>query len=118
MNNESTPTNGESPYVLARHLNIGYNSEIIVPDVSFELGPGQAVALIGTNGSGKSTLLKTIVGLLPPLGGQLFVFGKPPGANPIRIAYLGQFHASGFILPLQAIDVVSKRQVNVAVHYD
>jgi ABC-type Mn2+/Zn2+ transport system ATPase subunit len=30
----------------------------------------------------------------------------PPGRNPRRIAYLGQFHASGFILPLRAVDVV------------
>ncbi len=30
----------------------------------------------------------------------------PPGANPRRIAYLGQFHASGFVLPLRVVDVV------------
>ncbi len=101
-----TPTSGSAPYVLAKHLNIGYSGEIVVPDISFELGQGQAVALIGTNGSGKSTLLKTIVGLLPPFGGHLSVFGMPPGANPRRIAYLGQFHASGFVLPLRVVDVV------------
>ncbi len=95
-----------TPYIQANHLSIGYPSETIVPDISFELRAGQAVALIGTNGSGKSTLLKTVVGLLPPLGGQLSVFGMPPGGNHPRIAYLGQFHASGFILPIRAIDVV------------
>jgi ABC-type Mn2+/Zn2+ transport system ATPase subunit len=96
----------EGPYIRADHLDIGYTNETVVADVSFELPPGQAIALIGTNGSGKSTLLKTIVGLLPPLGGRIMVFGAPPGANAVRIAYLGQFHASGFILPLRAIDVV------------
>ena len=95
-----------SSYILARNLNIGYAKEIIVPDVTFDLGPGQAFALIGTNGSGKSTLLKTIVGLLPPMGGQLAIFGVTPGSNHRRIAYLGQFHASGFVLPIRAIDVV------------
>jgi len=95
-----------APYVVAKHLNIGYGNEIVVADINFELGLGQAVALIGTNGSGKSTLLKTIVGLLPPMGGQLSVFGMPPGNNHHRIAYLGQFHASGFVLPIRAIDVV------------
>ena len=93
-------------YVLARHLNIGYSNEVVVADISFELRQGQAIALIGTNGSGKSTLLKTIVGLLSPLGGQVSVFGMPPGSNHPRIAYLGQFHASGFVLPLRAVDVV------------
>ncbi len=56
-----TPTSGSAPYVLAKHLNIGYSGEIVVPDISFELGQGQAVALIGTNGSGKSTLLKPLL---------------------------------------------------------
>lgn len=92
--------------VVAKNLNIGYDSEAIVTGVNFEIGPGEAIALIGTNGSGKSTLLKTIVGLIAPLGGQLSVFGQRPGANPVRIAYLGQFHPSGFVLPIRAIDVV------------
>jgi ABC-type Mn2+/Zn2+ transport system ATPase subunit len=92
--------------IQARHLNIGFSGEVVVPDISFDVGKGEAFALIGTNGSGKSTLLKTIVGLQPPLGGQLRIFGMPPGANQRRIAYLGQFHRSGFVLPLRAIDVV------------
>jgi ABC-type Mn2+/Zn2+ transport system ATPase subunit len=92
--------------VMARNLNIGYSGETIVSDINFELNKGQAIALIGTNGSGKSTLLRTIVNLLTPISGQITVFGRPPGNDPARIAYLGQFHTSGFILPLRAIDVV------------
>jgi ABC-type Mn2+/Zn2+ transport system ATPase subunit len=101
-----TRSTENTPYVLAEHLSVGYFNEAVVADISFELRQGQAIALIGTNGSGKSTLLKTIVGLLPPLGGQLSVFGMHPGSNPRRIAYLGQFHASGFVLPLRAVDIV------------
>lgn len=97
---------GINPYIRARNLNIGYGSEMVVRDLNFDVMPGEAIALIGTNGSGKSTLLKTIVGLLPPKGGHLSVLGSPPGTNPRRLAYLGQFHAAGFILPLRAIDVV------------
>jgi ABC-type Mn2+/Zn2+ transport system ATPase subunit len=93
-------------YVTAKDLNVGYANEVIVSDINFELNAGEALALIGTNGSGKSTLLKTIVGLIPPMGGNLSIFGMPLANNYRRIAYLGQFHHSGFVLPIRAIDVV------------
>ncbi|MFH0769581.1 MAG: metal ABC transporter ATP-binding protein [Chloroflexota bacterium] len=99
-------TSNGTPFVAAENLNIGYSNEVIVEGINFELGSGEAFALIGTNGSGKSTLLKTIVGLLPTMGGRLSVFGTPPGKNHERIAYLGQFHRTGFVLPLRTIDVV------------
>jgi ABC-type Mn2+/Zn2+ transport system ATPase subunit len=100
------PANVKNLYLQAELLDIGYSSDVVVADISFELRPGEAFGLIGTNGCGKSTLLKTIVGLLPSLGGRLAVFGTPPGKNHSRIAYLGQFHSSGFVLPIRAIDVV------------
>ena len=96
----------KTSYVEARDLSIGFDSRVVVAGITFELPQGQALALIGTNGSGKSTLLKTIVGLLPPISGGVKVFGSRPGGNARRIAYLGQFHASGFVLPLRVIDVV------------
>ena len=104
---DTPPEGGDDAQVIqARHLNVGYTSEAIVSDINFELKAGQAIALIGTNGSGKSTLLRTIVGLLSPMDGEITIFGMPPGRLPRRIAYLGQFHSSGFILPLRAIEVV------------
>jgi len=87
-------------------LSVGYPGEVIVEGIDFVLPQGQALALIGTNGSGKTTLLKTTVGLIAPLGGELSVFGTRPGGSARRIAYLGQFHNAGFILPLRAVDVV------------
>jgi len=94
-------------YVRAKDLDIGYKKDVVVRDINFNLMKGEAIALIGTNGSGKSTLLKTIVGLLEAINGELSVFGMPPGNNHSRIAYLGQFHSSGFVLPIRVIDVVA-----------
>jgi ABC-type Mn2+/Zn2+ transport system ATPase subunit len=92
--------------VIAKDLDIGYQGEVVVPQVNFELTCGQSLALVGINGSGKTTLLKTIVGLLPPIKGKITVLGNPPGKNPRQLAYLSQFHDSGFILPLRVKDVV------------
>jgi ABC-type polysaccharide/polyol phosphate transport system ATPase subunit len=45
-------------------------------DVSFEIGPGEAVALVGRNGSGKSTTLKMLAGIIPPNGGSIQTGGS------------------------------------------
>jgi len=45
-------------------------------DVSFDVRPGQAVAVLGRNGSGKSTLLQIIAGTLPPTRGEVEVRGR------------------------------------------
>ncbi|MCW6663038.1 ABC transporter ATP-binding protein [Aerococcaceae bacterium NML190073] len=54
----------------------GYRNVPVVKDVSFNIQPGEVVALIGLNGAGKSTLLKTILGLLPALKGQILLNGR------------------------------------------
>jgi ABC-type Mn2+/Zn2+ transport system ATPase subunit len=97
--------NSKATYIAASDLAIGYENEAVVSNINFELKAGEAMALIGTNGSGKSTLLKTIVALQPARGGKLTIFGERPGAATRRIAYLGQFHHAGFVLPLRAEEV-------------
>lgn len=51
-----------------KNLKIGYDREL--SQVSFQLKKGDRLAVLGENGRGKSTLLKTLVGLIPPLGGS------------------------------------------------
>ena len=52
-----------------------FSSRVIhaVKPLSFSLGVGQTLALIGENGSGKSTLAKMIAGVILPSGGEIFV---------------------------------------------
>ncbi|HAC31912.1 MAG TPA: ABC transporter, partial [Treponema sp.] len=43
------------------NLVLGYDSKIIINDLSFSVNKGDYLAIIGENGSGKSTLMKTIL---------------------------------------------------------
>ncbi|MEV0083706.1 ATP-binding cassette domain-containing protein [Saccharopolyspora sp. NPDC050642] len=52
-----------------------------VSDVSFEVGGGETVALLGQNGAGKSTLIKMLAGALVPTSGELRVAGRAPHRN-------------------------------------
>ena len=90
----------------ARALAIGYRGEVVVPDIELSVPEGGSLALVGTNGSGKSTFIRTLVGLAPALSGSLRVLEEAAGRSPARLAYLSQFHESGYILPIRAIDVV------------
>ncbi|MGZ4106495.1 MAG: ABC-F family ATP-binding cassette domain-containing protein [Tumebacillaceae bacterium] len=54
----------------ADNLQIGYNHPLL-PPLSFKLERGEKVAITGMNGMGKSTLMKTILGLIPQLGGDV-----------------------------------------------
>jgi ABC-type Mn2+/Zn2+ transport system ATPase subunit len=95
-----------APAIAARGLGVGYHGETVVADIDVRLESGRVLALVGSNGSGKSTLLKTLAGLLAPTAGDLEVFGAAPLASPHRVAYLGQFHPTSFMLPLRVHDVV------------
>jgi iron complex transport system ATP-binding protein len=60
--------------IKTQKLSVGYKRPL-VENLSFEI-PNGLTCLTGPNGSGKSTLLKTMAGLMKPLAGSIFVFGK------------------------------------------
>lgn len=49
-----------------KDLTIGYNTNVLIKNISINISSGQLIALLGRNGSGKSTLLKVISGLDKP----------------------------------------------------
>jgi ABC-2 type transport system ATP-binding protein len=51
-----------------------------VRGIDVEIRAGETVALLGPNGAGKSTTIDMLLGLLPPDGGAVSVFGRTPGA--------------------------------------
>jgi branched-chain amino acid transport system ATP-binding protein len=52
-----------------------YGDSHVLQKVSFELGEGRLLGLLGRNGAGKSTCMNVTVGLLPPRAGEVEVFG-------------------------------------------
>lgn len=63
-------------------------------DISFTVGQGEAVALLGANGVGKTTVARTATGLVAPTKGAVLVDGTDlTGAAPHRFARAGVAHA-------------------------
>ncbi|MDD5225377.1 MAG: metal ABC transporter ATP-binding protein [bacterium] len=74
------------------HLNVRYNSEMALTDVTFTVSTGDYVGLVGPNGAGKTTLIKALLGLLAPESGRIEIFGQPVNrfSEWSRIGYLPQ----------------------------
>ena len=71
-------------------LHTYYGRAHILDDVTFTVGWGEVLALLGRNGAGKSTTLKSIMGLVPPTRGWISFDGRNlVGRPPFEIARLG-----------------------------
>jgi branched-chain amino acid transport system ATP-binding protein len=76
-----------------RNIDVYYGDVQVIKDISFTVGQGEVVALIGANGAGKSTTLKTISGLLRPKKGEILFEGRPiHDVKPYNLIELGIAH--------------------------
>src|SRR5215213_8703995 len=57
-------------------LRAGYGEAVVLHDVSFALGEGQTLALLGRNGTGKTTLINTLAGATRRHGGTITLGGQ------------------------------------------
>lgn len=84
-------TTAESAIISAHNLTVGYDLKSpVIRGFSGDIAAGQFVGVFGANGAGKTTLLRCILGLLPPLAGELKVLGKSPRHGHANIGYLPQ----------------------------
>ncbi|MCB1543631.1 MAG: ABC transporter ATP-binding protein [Methylobacteriaceae bacterium] len=65
-----------SDLLRVENLTAGYGEAIVLTDLAFTLGQGEALALLGRNGAGKTTLLNTIVGLTRRRSGAIALGGR------------------------------------------
>ena len=79
--------NNKAPLIVCKDLTLGYEGKPILKGLSFTVKAGDYLCIVGENGSGKSTLIKTLLGLVPPLGGTVELTG---GLTQRGIGYLPQ----------------------------
>lgn len=65
----------EENIINVEQVDAGYGTSPILKNVSFTVRRSEVFAILGGSGCGKSTLLKHIIGLNPPLGGQILIMG-------------------------------------------
>lgn len=62
-----------SHHMRTENLHIGYGTTTVQSALNLSIRPGEMVCLLGRNGCGKSTLMRTLSGLQPALGGEVFL---------------------------------------------
>jgi ABC-2 type transport system ATP-binding protein len=85
-------------WVEARGVTVRYGRKTAVDDISFSVGKGRVVGLLGHNGAGKTTLMKAMVGLLQPQG-ELRVLGLRPMADRVALLQSACYIPDVAILP-------------------
>ncbi len=79
-----------------KNVSFSYNrGEPVLDDISFQIQPGERVAIVGPSGVGKTTLLSLILRFYRPAAGEIYFDGKPAGDYELgslrqRIGYVAQ----------------------------
>jgi zinc transport system ATP-binding protein len=99
----------ESSVLRVRHATVGYDGREVLHDVSFDVEPGEIVAVLGANGSGKSTLIRSVLGLVPLNKGDIELFDTPQRRFKRweRIGYVPQRMGAASGIPATVGEVVS-----------
>jgi branched-chain amino acid transport system ATP-binding protein len=84
------PLTAQTALLAVDRIDTYYGKSHILHGVSFKVGHGEVVGLLGRNGVGKSTTLKAIAGIVHPNAGEVRFDGHPiTGVPPHRLARLG-----------------------------
>jgi manganese/iron transport system ATP-binding protein len=95
----------QAPPIQADRLNVSYNGDPALQDVSFSVAAGERVAVVGPNGAGKTTLFKVLAGILQPASGSLAIHGHRPGRH-VCVGYVPQRAALNLDFPVSVAEVV------------
>ena len=90
-----------------------YDKRVVLKDISLSVDKGEVLGLLGPNGGGKTTLFRTLLGVLPPLAGEVRVADRPLAdwsrqALAQTIAYVPQAHAGLFAFSVEEIVLMGR----------
>lgn len=86
-----------------KNIALGYEGHALLENLNFTVNAGDYLCIVGENGSGKSTLIRTLLGLQPPLAGEI-VMGD--GLRGNEIGYLPQQSAVQRDFPASVQEIV------------
>ncbi|MEO6203882.1 MAG: ABC-F family ATP-binding cassette domain-containing protein [Mycobacteriales bacterium] len=88
----------------AENVSLAYDGKVLFDDVTWRVGPGDRVGIVGVNGAGKSTLLKMLVGQVHPTNGSVRI------GQTVKPAYISQEVAEldPKLRVLEAVEQVAK----------
>ncbi|PKL42188.1 MAG: ABC transporter ATP-binding protein [Candidatus Riflebacteria bacterium HGW-Riflebacteria-1] len=89
-----------SDWFSSRELSVGYNRQKVLENLTCHITTGETIGLVGANGSGKTTLLKTMLGLIPPLAGEMST------ARDKIVAYIPQAHEVDELFPFTLREII------------
>jgi manganese/zinc/iron transport system ATP- binding protein len=87
-------------------LTVAYQNQPVLWDVDLDVPPGVLMAIVGPNGAGKTTLIKTILGLIKPAAGRVWIYGKPYVEQRRLVGYVPQRGSVDWDFPTSVMDVV------------
>src|SRR3954468_9129181 len=100
-----------TPLIELRDVTLGYGRRVVLSGLSFSIEEGEFFGIVGANGCGKTTLLRAILGILPPLHGQILFpsSSTEPGSlrngrQRMRFGYVPQRELIDDIFPLTALE--------------
>jgi len=66
------------------NLKVAFGEKTVLENLNLSVEKGESLVLVGSSGCGKTVLIKTIIGLIEPEGGEIFIYGKNIVKLPLK----------------------------------